>query len=251
MNFHVIIPARFAATRLPGKPLLDIMGKPMLQHVYERAIASGAASVIIATDDERIVKAAQSFGAKVCLTRIEHQSGTERLAEAVTQLALADDQVVVNVQADEPLIPPIVIQQAANVLTMNALADIATLCEKIQHREDLLNPNVVKVVRDCANYALYFSRAPIAWDRAAEQQKQPTFSSYASFYRHIGLYAYRVSAIKQYVKWSPCPLEIMEALEQLRVLWHGRKIYVAEALESVPTGVDTLADIEKVRALLG
>ncbi len=249
MKFHIIIPTRYAATRLPGKPLLDIAGKPMLQHVYERALASGAASVVIATDDERILEVAQSFGATVCWTKVEHQSGTERLAEAVTKLELADDQIVVNVQGDEPLIPPEIIRQAADALAMNPNADIATLCEPIRQRDDLLNPNVVKVVRNQAGYALYFSRAPIAWDRAAEQNKRQAFSAYAKYYRHIGLYAYRVGAIKQYVKWPMCPLEQMEALEQLRVLWHGGKIYVAEAIAAVPAGVDTPADIERVRKL--
>jgi len=249
MSFHIVIPARYASTRLPGKPLADIAGKPMLQHVYERAQATQAKSVIIATDDQRIKDAAQAFGAKVCWTRPEHQSGTERIAEVIAQLGYRDDEIVVNLQGDLPFIAPQLIQQTAMVLAENNLADLATLCEKIHSREELFNPNVVKVVRDKNNFALYFSRAPIAWDRENFADTNAKLISAVHHYRHIGLYAYRVAAIKRYVALPACELEQTEALEQLRVLWHGGKIYVAEAIASVPVEVDTESDLIKARAI--
>lgn len=241
MSFRIIIPARYQASRLPGKPLADIKGKPLIQHVYERAKQSGATSVLIATDHEAIYQAAKKFGADVCLTAAHHRSGTERIAEVVVQQHYADDEIVVNVQGDEALIPPAIIKQVAENLHKNPQADMATLCEPIHTREELLNPNAVKVVCDQLGFALYFSRAPIPWDRDAHGK--------ADYYRHVGLYAYRTGFIKQYVTWKPCALEQIEALEQLRVLWYGRKIHVAVANEAVPIDVNTPDDLERVRNL--
>lgn len=250
MTFTVIIPARYASARLPGKPLLDLAGKTMVQHVYERACQSGAQQVVIATDDARIAATAKSFGADVYMTAAHHQSGTERLAETVELLGLQDEAVVVNVQVDEPLIPPEAIQQVAANLTRETQADVATLYEPILTLEELEDPNVVKVVFDLHGYALYFSRAPIAWDREARRHNQKNLSPQAHYYRHIGLYAYRVAALKAYVSWQSSYLEQMEALEQLRFLWHGRRIYLDETCKPVPPGIDTLVDLEYVRKVL-
>lgn len=250
MSFYVVIPARFASSRLPGKPLKDIAGKPMVQHVYERACQSGAREVIIATDDERIENAAENFGARVCMTSPNHQSGTDRLQEVARQLNCRADEILVNVQGDEPLIPPQVIDQVANNLAQQPAASVATLCEPILTLDDFRNPNVVKVVADHQGLALYFSRAPVPWPRdhfaegevSALPEKLPAL-------RHIGIYAYRSALLDRFVTWPQAPLEKIEALEQLRVLWQGERIHVAEACALVPGGVDTQADLERVRGL--
>ena len=247
MKFSVVIPARYAASRLPGKPLLDIAGKPMVQHVFERAFESGAEQVIIATDDERIRAAAEGFGAQVCMTSAEHRSGTDRLSEVAGQLAMADDRIVVNLQGDEPLMPPALIHQVADNLAEHTQASLATLCARISTAEELFNPNAVKVVMDEAGMALYFSRASIPWDRDAFASSKEELPARSVHYRHIGLYAYRAGFLRQYVQWPPCPLEEMESLEQLRALWHGKRIHVAEAVEPPPAGVDTQQDLEVVR----
>ncbi|MGM0594883.1 MAG: 3-deoxy-manno-octulosonate cytidylyltransferase [Pseudomonadota bacterium] len=250
MAFHVVIPARYASTRLPGKPLLSIAGKPMLQHVCERALESGAASVTVATDDPRIEAAVQAFGTSVCMTAPHHPSGTERLAEAAGKLGLDDDAILVNLQGDEPLMPARLVQQVANLLEGDHGADLSTLCTRIHTAAELFDPHVVKVVMDRHGSALYFSRAVIPWDRDAFAVTTEALPEQAEHYRHLGLYAYRVGFLKRYVTLSPCPLERMESLEQLRVLWHGGKIQVGEA-EVVPgPGVDTLEDLERVRQLL-
>lgn len=241
MGFSVVIPARYAATRLPGKPLLDICGKPMLQHTYERAMASNADSVIIATDDERIQLAAEKFGAKVCMTSSEHRSGTDRIQEVATQTGMSERQLVVNVQADEPLIPPDVINQVAENLRNNEQAGIATLCEVISSQHEIDDPNCVKVVMDKQGRALYFSRSTIPWQASVSAK---------NCYRHIGIYAYRVSVLDQFVQFSPAELELQEKLEQLRALDNGIEIHVALTLESIPPGVDTEHDLEVVRAHL-
>ena len=258
MSFTVIIPARFASTRLPGKPLKDIAGKPMIQHVYEQACKSAARDVIIATDDERIKAVAEGFGARVCLTRADHESGTDRLQEVVAQLGYGDDEVIVNVQGDEPLIPPSNINQVAQLLLNSPHAGIATLSERIDNVADVFDPNAVKVVSNAANSALYFSRAPLPWVR-------DNFNAVAGkgggklpdqlpvgvdFQRHIGIYGYRVGLLHQFVTWAPAPLELAESLEQLRAMWNGVDIKVAQAVEAPPPGVDTEADLERVRALL-
>jgi 3-deoxy-manno-octulosonate cytidylyltransferase (CMP-KDO synthetase) len=241
---HVIIPARYASTRLPGKPLADVAGKSLIQRVYERAQASGAASVVIATDDERIRAAAQAFGAKVCMTRADHRSGTDRLAEVIEKLAIGDNDIVVNLQGDEPLMPPALIRQVAQLLESHADARMATACHAIHEREEFLNPNVVKVVSDKDGYALCFSRASIPWPRDAMAGKT---SGFGQAFRHIGLYAYRAGFVCRYAAWPVCAIEEAEQLEQLRVLWHGERIAVCEATEMPGPGVDTPEDLERVR----
>lgn len=250
MSFTVIIPARYASTRLPGKPLLDIQGKPMIQHVWARASESGAARVIVATDDSRVQRACESFGAEVCMTRADHQSGTDRLQEVASLLGLADDAVVVNVQGDEPLIPPSVIDQVAANLQANSSAQMATLAEPLESIAALRNPNVVKVALAANGFALYFSRACIPWARdefAAEPEVLPDDLPYL---RHIGIYAYRVSLLNDFVRWPAGQLETIEKLEQLRALEQGARIHVAEAVTGIPAGVDTQADLDTVRRLV-
>ena len=251
MSFSVIIPARYASTRLPGKPLLDIAGKPMVQRVYEQACLSQADRVIIATDDQRIAEAADLFGAEVCMTSEEHESGTDRLQEVVSQLGLADDHIVVNVQGDEPLIPPAVINQVAANLAKNTEAGISTLAEQIETAAAVFDPNAVKVVMDQHGRALYFSRAPIpycrdgGWDQSTEKELPQT----AKYFRHVGIYAYRVAFLNQFITWQPSSLEVTEKLEQLRAMENGIAIHVAESCEAIPAGVDTQADLDGVRAL--
>lgn len=240
MPFTVVIPARYAASRLPGKPLLDIAGKPMLQHVYERACESAAGNVIIATDDQRILQAAQAFGAQACLTSTAHQSGTDRIQEVAAILGLAEDAIVVNVQGDEPLIPPTVINQVAANLSQHPEAGISTLCEQITDPGEVADPNAVKVVMDSNGLALYFSRAGIPYNAGGA----------GACYRHIGIYGYRVAVLNQFVGWPQAELEIIEKLEQLRALHNGVRIHVAICSERIPPGVDTERDLEAVRSYL-
>lgn len=250
MSFYVVIPARYASTRLPAKPLKMIAGKPMIQHVYERACQSGATQVIITTDDGRIREAAEAFGARVCMTSPNHNSGTDRLQEVASQLQLGDSEILVNVQGDEPLIPPEVIDQVARLLAANAQASVATLCEPIHEVADFDNPNIVKVVADQGGRALYFSRAPIPFPRDHRASGQPGLPVDLNARRHIGIYAYRVALLNRFVTWAQAPLEKLESLEQLRVLWQGEAIQVAEACAAVPGGVDTEEDLQRVRRLL-
>ncbi len=247
MGFTVVIPARYASTRLPGKPLLDIGGKSMLQRVYERACESSAERVVIATDDERIAHAAQGFGAEALMTSADHVSGTDRIEEVSRLLELSAAAIVVNVQGDEPMIPALVIDQVAANLAGHPEAGIATLCEPITSGEDVFNPNIVKVVSDARGFALYFSRAPIPWDRDGftGQETAPPEAR-----RHLGIYAYRVSLLRDFVSWPPAPLEQRESLEQLRAMANGARIHVAEAVATVPPGVDTQADLDRVRSIL-
>ncbi|MGN5221513.1 3-deoxy-manno-octulosonate cytidylyltransferase [Aeromonas veronii] len=247
MSFVVVIPARYASTRLPGKPLADIHGKPMVQHVVEKALQSGADRVIVATDDARVQQALLSTGVEVCMTSPDHQSGTERLAEVCRHYGFAADTIIVNVQGDEPLIPPAIIRQVADNLAA-ATAPMATLSVPIKDAEEAFNPNAVKVVTDKDGYALYFSRASIPWDRDGFAKSHEQIGDH--YQRHIGIYAYRAGFIQRYVDWAPSVLEQVEALEQLRVLWYGEKIHVAQALEAPPVGVDTQADLDKVRTFL-
>jgi 3-deoxy-manno-octulosonate cytidylyltransferase (CMP-KDO synthetase) len=251
MSFIVVIPARYASTRLPAKPLKEIAGKPMIQHVYERACESGAREVIIATDDARIETIAKQFGAKVCMTSVNHTSGTDRLQEVVAQLKLSDNDIVVNVQGDEPLIPAAVINQVANNLASMASASMATLSEPIHSLADFRNPNIVKVVSDTRGKALYFSRAPIPWprDHFAKSDIQELPENFPA-QRHIGIYAYRVALLHRFVTWQPAPLEKIESLEQLRVMWNGEVIHIAEAVVAVPGGVDTEEDLQRIKKLL-
>ena len=249
--FTVVIPARYASSRLPGKPLQDITGKPMIQHVWEQAGKSSARQVVVATDDARIVEACRGFGAEVLLTRIDHNSGTDRLAEVAAVLGLAPDAIVVNVQGDEPLIPPAIIDQVAANLAANPQAAIATLAEPIDDVAALFNPNVVKVVSDRNGLAFTFSRAPLPWARDAFAVSREQLPANVPYRRHIGIYAYRAQFLHDFVAWGPCWLEDTECLEQLRALWHGVRIHVADALQAPPAGVDTREDLERVRRLLG
>ena len=249
MSFTVIIPARFQSSRLPGKPLADIGGKPMVQHVYEQAHASGAARVVVATDDERIAEAVRSFGGEICMTGRHHQSGTERLAEVCELLHLADDEIIVNVQGDEPLIPPSNIRQVADNLALCQQAGMATLATPIHKTDEWLDPNVVKVVFNQLGHALYFSRSPMPYDRDGVLDDEPALK--ARFWmRHIGIYAYRSGFIRRYVNWQPSPLELIESLEQLRVLWYGEAIHVGIAPEAPPHGVDTPEHLALIRQMV-
>jgi 3-deoxy-manno-octulosonate cytidylyltransferase (CMP-KDO synthetase) len=251
MKFYVVIPARYASTRLPAKPLKMIAGKTMIQHVYERASQSDAVKVIIATDDARIEAVAKEFGANVCMTKTTHNSGTDRLQEVAQQFNLQADDIVVNVQGDEPLIPPQVINQVANNLAENTFCSMATLSEPIHSLIDFRNPNIVKVVKDNRGKALYFSRAPIAWPR--DHFAKPDLTELPSGFvpqRHIGIYAYRVSLLNEFVTWPQADLEKIESLEQLRVLANGHAIHIEEACMAVPGGVDTEEDLNRVRGLL-
>ena len=241
MTFSVVIPARFTATRLPGKPLLDICGKPMIQHTFERACASAADAVYIATDDERIRAVAEGFGAQVCMTSASHQSGTDRIQEVVSHLHLAPEHIVVNVQADEPLSPPPVINQVAINLQSHPEVGIATLCEVITDEQQIEDPNAVKVVMSRQGKALYFSRSTIPWHATTDGR---------NCHRHIGIYAYRVAVLNQFVQWPVSKLEIQERLEQLRALFNDVAIHVAVSELQIPPGVDTQHDLDAVRAYL-
>ncbi|VVO18377.1 3-deoxy-manno-octulosonate cytidylyltransferase [Pseudomonas fluorescens] len=248
--FTVVIPSRFASTRLPGKPLQMIAGKPMIQHVWEQACKSNAQRVVVATDDARIVEACKAFGAEVVLTREDHVSGTDRLAEVATQLGLAADAIVVNVQGDEPMIPPAVIDQVAANLAAHPEARMSTLAEPIEDIETLFNTNVVKVVSDLNGLALTFSRATLPWARDDFAKRREQLPAGVPYRRHIGIYAYRTGFLHDFVSWGPCWLENTECLEQLRALWHGVRIHVGDAVQAPPAGVDTAEDLERVRRLL-
>lgn len=244
MSFVAIIPARYASSRLPGKPLADINGKPMIVHVMERARESGARRVIVATDHPDVKTAVEAAGGEVCMTRADHQSGTERLAEVIELCGFADDEIIVNVQGDEPMIPPVIVRQVADNLAQCG-AGMATLAVPIEDAEEAFNPNAVKVVMDAQGFALYFSRAAIPWDRERFSISKETIGD--TFLRHIGIYAYRAGFIRRYVAWEPSVLEKIELLEQLRVLWYGEKIHVAVAKAIPSVGVDTPEDLQRVR----
>ncbi len=248
---QIVIPARYASSRLPGKPLLEIGGKPMLQHVYDVARHSRAEQVVVATDDERVAKAADAFGARVCMTDAAHTSGTERIAEVIDIMGWGDDEIIVNLQGDEPLMPVGLINQVAQDLAQHELAATATLAAHLDHPDQLFDPNTVKLVLDRKGYALYFSRAPIPWSRGKMAWGQAVDEELArSCLRHIGLYAYRAAFIREYVAWPPAPVEMQESLEQLRTLWHGYRIHVSLAAEIPPAGVDTAEDLHRVRRCL-
>lgn len=249
MEFHVIIPARYESKRLPKKVLLDIAGKPMLQHVYDNSVASGAESVVIATDDERVAETAEKFGAKVCMTSSEHQSGTERLSEAVDALDYDEDEIVVCVQGDEPLLPANMIRALAEDLDNHDNVKVTSICEPIKNSAELFDPNAVKVVLNRRNYAMYFSRAPIPWEIDTFDDKKSVQIS-GNHFRHVGIYAYRADFLKDYMEWSTSPLESMESLEQLRILWNGGRIHMMISSKEIPRGVDTEGDLERVRALI-
>lgn len=248
--FKVIIPARFASTRLPGKPLRKLAGRPMLQHVYECARRSDAEEIVIATDDERIATAARSFGAVVCMTSAEHTSGTERLAEVVEKSRWDDDTLIVNLQGDEPLMPAALINQVANDLAVHESASITTLAYPLETSENETDPHIVKVVLNSEGYALYFSRAPIPWHRDPLETGSG-LPGVNPMLHHLGLYAYRAGFLRHFSELSHAPLEVFEKLEQLRALWHGMKIHVGIASEIPAPGIDTEEDLARVEGLLG
>ncbi|MFI2810014.1 3-deoxy-manno-octulosonate cytidylyltransferase [Microbulbifer zhoushanensis] len=248
--FDVVIPARYGSSRLPGKPLADIAGKSMVQRVYERAAESAAERVFVATDDMRVAEAVRAFGGEVCMTSADHVSGTDRLHEVARSLALPGERILVNVQGDEPLIPPAVIDQVAANLAGNPAAGVATLAEPIRDVDDFLNPNIVKVVTAESGLARYFSRAPIPWPRDAFAVQQGALPEGFVPRRHIGIYGYRVALLEKFVSWEVAPLERLESLEQLRFLYHDESIHVADACEDVPGGVDTEQDLQRMRTLL-
>lgn len=245
-GFKVVIPARYGSTRLPGKPLLDIAGKPMIVHVCERALEANAEQVVVATDDQRIFDTVSGLGIQVVMTDPNHQSGTERIAEVADQLGWQGDEIVVNLQGDEPLIPPAYIRDVAAALAGQQQAGIATLAANIQYVEEIFNPNAVKVVLDKNGYALYFSRAPIPWNRASFPENHTVDQIGLPHLRHIGMYCYRVDFLQRYCSWPASPLESIESLEQLRILWHGEKVLVKVVAQTPEAGVDTEEDLRRV-----
>ncbi|HEY4443176.1 MAG TPA: 3-deoxy-manno-octulosonate cytidylyltransferase [Steroidobacteraceae bacterium] len=246
--FHVVIPARFAASRLPGKPLLIVGDRPLIQWVWQCARASRAASVTVATDDERIVDSARGFGAECLMTSAEHASGTDRIAEVVRAKGLAADDVVVNLQGDEPMMPPAVINEVAEALNARPHIDIATAVTPIQSLAEFLDASCVKALRARDGQALYFSRAAVPWPRDGVAAGQPI--RFDGAWRHIGIYAYRVRSLLQFASWPPTPLEETERLEQLRALEHGMRIHLVTLAKAPPAGVDTPEDLERIRANL-
>ncbi|MCY3839949.1 MAG: 3-deoxy-manno-octulosonate cytidylyltransferase [Gammaproteobacteria bacterium] len=246
VRYRVVIPARYGSTRLPGKPLIDIAGKPMIVRVAEQALRSRATGVVVATDDGRVVEALRGSGAEATLTRDDHRSGSDRVMEVVDAKGWPDDEVVVNVQGDEPLIPPVVIDHVAGLIDDEC--EVATLGEPITAPGDVFDPNIVKVVADRRGRALYFSRAPIPWHRDTFGRTPPQIGT--AWRRHIGIYAYRAGALRAFVSYPPSRLEEIEALEQLRLMDHGHAIAVAEAAAPVPGGVDTPADVDRVLDVL-
>jgi 3-deoxy-manno-octulosonate cytidylyltransferase (CMP-KDO synthetase) len=260
-SFKVVIPARFASTRLPGKPLAEIGGRPMIVRVVEQALAAGAGEVVVATDDQRVAGAVERAGYAAALTRVDHASGSDRVMEVATQRGWSDDALVINVQGDEPLLPPSVIRHLAQAMTVRAGVPVGTVCERLEDPRLLFDPNVVKVVRDADDRALYFSRAPIPFARDAFAaagvvglggvlQAPAALPHAGAWFRHVGIYAFRVHALRQFVSWPMGSLERLESLEQLRLLEHGVELLVVETPEPVPGGVDTPADLERVRALV-
>lgn len=251
MSFNVIIPARLDSTRLPEKVLAKIAGKPMLQHVYQNAIKSGADRVIVATDSAKVVAAAEKFAADVCLTSADHESGTERLAEVVAAKSIEPDEVVICLQADEPLLPAGVIRAVAQDLLGNDALKVSTACQRIDNARELFDPSIVKVVFNHRHYVSYFSRAPIPWQRDRFSMSDGVVGELeGDFYRHIGIYGYRAEFLQTYVEWSSAPTERAESLEQLRILWNGGRIHMVVCKEEVHPGVDTREDLERVKAYM-
>lgn len=249
MDYTVIIPARMASSRLPDKPLADIAGLPMVVRVAQRAAQSGAQRVVVAADDSRVVQACQAHGIEALLTRQDHVSGSDRLAEACNLLKLPDDALVVNVQGDEPLIPPALIDEVARVLAERPEASMGTAAHAIHALAEYTNPNVVKVVMDARQIALYFSRAPIPWWRDGQQDGSFQALPSPAPLRHIGIYSYRAGFLRQFPTLTPAPIETLESLEQLRALWHGHRIAVHVTEATPGPGVDTPADLERVRGI--
>ncbi|MCK5354893.1 MAG: 3-deoxy-manno-octulosonate cytidylyltransferase [Methyloprofundus sp.] len=248
--FKVVIPARYGSSRLPGKPLLNLAGRPMVLHVCDRAKEAGAEQIVVATDDIRILDVVKNDGFDAVMTRSEHESGTERLAEVAEIFQWDNDEIIVNLQGDEPLIPAEYIALVASSLAGQGVAGIATLAAEIATVEEVFNPNAVKVVLDKQGYALYFSRAAIPWDRESFRDAKPDISRKEAYLRHIGIYAYRVAFLQRYVQWEASSLEKIEMLEQLRILWEGERIRVAQVKQAPEAGVDTPADLLRVEQRL-
>jgi len=248
MADYIIIPVRYDSSRLPGKALLDLCGKPMVQRVYESACKTKIKNIIVATDNEKVAACVNSFGGEVCMTSTQHRSGTERIAEAIDTLGLADHDVVINMQGDECFVPAEVIHQLLDDFEQETM-QVSTLCEPIKMIDEIFDPNVVKIVMDQQGFALYFSRAPVPWDRATFD-KNPDISADYIAYRHIGIYGYRAGLIRRYVQLTPSPLEKIEFLEQLRLLWHGEKIHVLQASKPTGIGIDTPTDLELARQMI-
>lgn len=252
MSFRIVIPARFASTRLPGKPLRDICGKTMIARVIEQAKQSKAEEVIVATDSQEIVDALSNIDVRVCMTRENHQSGTERLSEVIDQLGFDDDQILINLQGDEPMMPPVCLNQVGQALEDDAKVKMATLCTPLTDIEELFDPHAVKVVRDVNDFALYFTRAAVPWSRDCfnESSSHGEMPKTQEYQRHIGLYGYRAGFIKQYLEWQSSDIEKTESLEQLRVLYYGERIKVITAEIAPGPGVDTVEDLNRVCELL-
>jgi len=247
--YHIVIPARYASERLPGKVLLDLAGQSMLQRVWQRASESSAESVTIATDDKRIVRVAEAFGADVVLTGPDHQSGSDRIAECAAKLAWPDGHLVVNLQGDEPLMPAACLDQVAALLDQRTDCEVASLYWPITEAAEVQNPNAVKVVTDLQNRALYFSRAPIPYARSFVSAADAIVAG-VEWKRHLGLYAYRLAALRRYTASAPTPLEKCERLEQLRIMEQGGRIAMAAACEFIPAGIDTPDDLQRVRKII-
>lgn len=250
MSYQIIIPARYASTRLPGKPLRLLAGQPMLAHVIASARQSAAERIIVATDDQRIADVATALGVECCMTSAVHNSGTERIHEVIETFNIAADTVIVNMQGDEPLMPANCLDQLGQALVQDTHAEMATLSTPIESVEELFDWNVIKLVSDQDSNALYFSRAAIPWDRDAFMQEPRTLTSFAAFHRHIGLYAYRAGFVQQYIGWGSCELEQIESLEQLRVLYHGHKIKVITAEEIPGPGVNNEEELQRAEQIL-
>jgi len=250
MSFRIVIPARYASTRLPGKPLREICGKPMIEHVINRAQQSNADEVIVATDSAEIAEALSAIDVRVCMTHENHQSGTERLSEVIEQLGIDDDQILINLQGDEPMMPPVCLNQVGEALEQDAHLKMATLCTPLTDIEELFDPHAVKVVRDINDFALYFTRAAVPWSRDCFNEAPREMPTNQDYQRHIGLYGYRAGFVRQYLEWESSDIEKTESLEQLRVLYYGEKIKVITAEIPPGPGVDTADDLERVCELM-
>lgn len=251
MSFRIVIPSRFASTRLSGKPLRDICGKPMIERVIEQAKKSDAEEVIVATDSQEIADAISHLDIRICMTHENHQSGTERLSEVIEQLGFDDDQILINLQGDEPMMPAICLNQVGQALEQDSNVKMATLCTPLTDIEELFDPHAVKVVRDINDFALYFTRAAVPWSRDCFNDTPRKMPQSQEYQRHIGLYGYKAGFIKQYLEWQSSDIEKTESLEQLRVLYYGEKIKVITAATPPGPGVDTLDDLDRVCELLG
>ena len=250
MSFRIVIPSRFASSRLPGKPLRDICGQPMIAHVIERAKLSKAEEVIVATDSQDIADAVSDLDVRVCMTREDHQSGTERLSEVIEQLGFDDEQILINLQGDEPMMPAVCLNQVGQALEEDSNLKMATLCTPLTDINELFDPHAVKVVRDINDFALYFTRAAVPWSRDCFNEEPRELPENQDYQRHIGLYGYRAGFIRQYLDWQSSDIEKTESLEQLRVLYYGEKIKVITADIPPGPGVDTLDDLNRVCELI-